>query len=115
MTSKNSFLNFFYAGKDPFHTTLGKPTKGFLQGLPGKVLIQKRPHLHPGLPAVDEITAGKAGLDPAAVIKGHHGPHLGAIDLQQVVLVNHRALAKSRLTCYPDSRSQPTGYPGFAI
>jgi hypothetical protein len=42
---------------------------------------------------MDEIAAGKVGLDPAAVIKRQHGPHLGAIDFQKVVFVNHEFLA----------------------
>jgi Tat protein secretion system quality control protein TatD with DNase activity len=45
---------------------------------------------------MDEIAAGEVGLDPAAVIKSQHGPHLGAIDLQKVVFINHDNLAKSQ-------------------
>jgi hypothetical protein len=100
------FLNPFDTGKDPFHAARGKAAEGFLQGLPGEMFVQKRPHLYPGLPAVDEIPAGEVGLDPAAVIKRHHGPHLGAIDLKKVVLVYHDNLAKSPKTTFCSA-----GYP----
>jgi hypothetical protein len=82
----------FDTGEDLFHSALGQPAEGFLQGLLREVFLQERPHLHPGLPAIDEITAGKVGLDPAAVVKSQHGPHLGAIDLQEIVFVNHDTL-----------------------
>jgi hypothetical protein len=88
------FLNPFDTGKDPLHPALGQSAEGFLQGLLREVFLQERPHLHPGLPAIDEIAAGKVGLDPAAVVKSQHGPHLGAIDLQKIVFVNHENLAK---------------------
>jgi hypothetical protein len=86
-------LDPFDTGEDPFHSALGKTAKGFLKGLRGEVFLQKRPHLCPGFPAIDEISAGEVRLDPAAVIKSQHGPHLGAIDLQMVVFVNHEFLA----------------------
>jgi hypothetical protein len=86
-------LNPVDTGKDPLHPALGRPAKGFLQGLRGEVFLQKRPHFHAGFPAIDEISAGKVGLDPAAVIKRHHGSHLGAINFQKIVLVNHEYLA----------------------
>jgi len=99
-------LDSFDTGKDPFHSARGKAAEGFLQGLPGEMFVQKRPHLYPGLPAVDEIPAGEVGLDPAAVIKRHHGSHLGAIDLKKVVLVYHDNLAKRPKTTFCSA-----GYP----
>jgi len=93
-------LDSFDTGKDPFHSAWGKAAEGFLQGLSGEMFVQKRPHLYPGLPAVDEIPAGEVGLDPAAVIKRHHGSHLGTIDLKKVVFVYHDNLAKSPKTTF---------------
>jgi hypothetical protein len=93
-------LSSFDRGEDPIHSGLGKAAKGLLQGLPGEIFVQKRPYLYPGFPAMDEIAARKVGLDPAAVIKSQHGPHLGAIDFQKVVLVNHHYLAKNPKTTF---------------
>jgi hypothetical protein len=104
MTRKNKgfslgeffLLDPFDTGKDPLHSAFGESAEGFLQGLRREVFLQERAHFHPVIPTIYEIAAGEGGLDPAAVIKCQHGPHLGAIDLQEVVFVNHENLAKSQ-------------------
>jgi hypothetical protein len=104
-------LNPFNAGKDPFHSAFGQPAKGFLQDLRREVFFQKSPHFHAGFPAMDEIAAGKVGLDPAAVIKSQHGPHLGAIGLKMVVFLNHANLSKSQKDRHCE-RSEAISYYG---